>query len=452
MTKPTMTSQWDPGNYKPLDMSKIPGYPQQMPLEYKNLLPRFTGGDRERVDYHMRNFWDFFLSHPIADDAEDLVMKLFSASLYCNAREWYDNLPDASITTMEQFEETFLRRWGIQLEDIPVLLKRLEHIKQTEDETVRDFQDRFEDILYQIPESHHPEEKYLVHLYTHALLVHLGFPLSKRSPRTLNEAHSMAARIEQNISLSEIRYLFTSGTLSMESLVALENFIVDFQEEGEQTMDQHRTVEDTVEELEPKQNDEVSTCAPPSDEAIHEPFPPAQQEDDEVSCFPFQDFDDTLFHDSESEGEMESSNEVDIPCCTIEDEGAIYEDETMMHVEDTQVLKAPAQEETVSYPPLQDFDDSLLYDLGNEEEMDEPLNVLNPSCYDTDSDIVDIDEFIHVGRRKWDVVGYDMDPIYDIENHFQVLPSQLSQQITFDFDQWQQGDDIFTHTFPNTQG
>jgi hypothetical protein len=108
----------------------------------------------------------------------------------------------------------------------------------------------------------------------------------------------------------------------MESLVTLENFIVDFQEEGEQTMDQHRTVEDTVEELEPKQNDEVSTCAPPSDEVVHKPFPPTQQKDDEVSCFPFQNFDDTLFHDSESEGEMESSNEVDIPCCTIEDEGA----------------------------------------------------------------------------------------------------------------------------------
>jgi hypothetical protein len=85
--------------------------------------------------------------------------------------------------------------------------------------------------------------------------------------------------------------------------------------------------------------------------------------------------------------------------------------------------------------------------LGNEEEMDEPLNVLNPPCYDTKTNIVDIDEFIHVGRRKWDVVGYDMDLIYDIQNHFQVLPSQLSQHDTFDFDQWKQGDDIFTHTF-----
>jgi hypothetical protein len=76
----------------------------------------------------------------------------------------------------------------------------------------------------------------------------------------------------------------------------------------------------------------------------------------------------------------------------------------------------------VSYPPLQNFDDFLLYDLGNEKEMDEPLNVLNHPCYDTDTDIVDIDEFIHVGGHKWDVVGYYMDPIYDIENHFQVFP------------------------------
>jgi hypothetical protein len=55
----------------------------------------------------------------------------------------------------------------------------------------------------------------------------------------------------------------------------------------------------------------------------------------------------------------------------------------------------------------------------------------NLACYDTDSDIVDnIDEFIRVGRRRWDIIGYGMDPIYDIENHFQVLPLQLSQQIT----------------------
>jgi hypothetical protein len=71
-----------------------------------------------------------------------------------------------------------------------------------------------------------------------------------------------------------------------------------------------------------------------------------------------------LFHDSENEGEMGSPNEVNIPCCTLEDKGAIHEDETITHAENTKVLEAPAQEETVSYPPPQDFDNSLLYDGG----------------------------------------------------------------------------------------
>jgi hypothetical protein len=40
--------------------------------------------------------------------------------------------------------------------------------------------------------------------------------------------------------------------------------------------------------------------------------------------------------------------------------------------------------------------------------LEEPLDVLNPSCYDKGNDMIDnIDEFIHVGKRKWDVISYN---------------------------------------------
>jgi hypothetical protein len=130
MMKPMMASQWDPRNYKPLDMSNILGYPQQMPFEYINFLPGFSGGDRERADYHMRNLWNFFLSYPIDDYDEEVVMKILSAMLYYNVKKWYDNLHEANITTMEQFEKFFLEKWGIQQEDIPILLEELKHIRQ----------------------------------------------------------------------------------------------------------------------------------------------------------------------------------------------------------------------------------------------------------------------------------------------------------------------------------
>jgi hypothetical protein len=102
----------------------------------------------------------------------------------------------------------------------------------------------------------------------------------------------------------------------------------------------------------------------------------------------------------------------------------------------------------VSFFPLQDFDDALFYDLGRKEVLKDPLVALTPSCYDEENNLVNnIDEFIHVGRRKWDVVGYDMDLAYNIENHLQVLHLQLSQQVTPNPDIEQQGDDIITDTF-----
>jgi hypothetical protein len=61
--------------------------------------------------------------------------------------------------------------------------------------------------------------------------------------------------------------------------------------------------------------------------------------------------------------------------------------------------------------------------------------------------IENIDEFIHVGGRKWDVIFYDGDPIYDIEGHFQLFPSQPSYEIVTDSDIWKQGDDIITDVF-----
>jgi len=71
--------------------------------------------------------------------------------------------------------------------------------------------------------------------------------------------------------------------------------------------------------------------------------------------------------------------------------------------------------------------------------LEGPLDVLSHSCYDKGNDMVNnIDEFIRVGKHKWDVIGYDGDPIYNIEGHFQMLPLQLSYEITNNSDIWQQ--------------
>jgi hypothetical protein len=203
--------------------------------------------------------------------------------------------------------------------------------------------------------------------------------------------------------------------------------------------------------------DEMLTCAPPSDEAIQDPILPAQEEENEVNHFPFQVFDDTLFYDSEGEEVRESLDELDPSYCdegedVIEEES--HEDEVLRSSlpfdEVIQAFDAPTHEEvnTVSCFPFQDFDDALFCDLESEKVLEEPLDVLNPSCYDKGNDMIDnIDEFIHVGRCKWDVVGSNEGPIYDMEGHLQMFPLQLSYEVTTNSDIWQQGDGMVTYMF-----
>jgi hypothetical protein len=235
MTNPTMTSQWDPGSYIPLDMSKIPGYPRKMPPRYESFLPRFHGTDEDCPKSHMRRFWKFFRHFPVDDEAEDLVMKLFSASLHGEARRWYNDLPAASIHSMEHFERVFLARWTMEMEDIQSLLKELEDIKQAESETVRDYCARFRKAFYQIPLGCRPKDKYLVYLFTNGFQVHLSFLLDKRKPKTVLEAHKMAMEIEKSLLMTKTDAM---DTLSMMKLVSHENFVEDTQEKGKQIVDQ----------------------------------------------------------------------------------------------------------------------------------------------------------------------------------------------------------------------
>jgi hypothetical protein len=181
----------------------------------------------------------------------DVVTKCFPTTLHENDKKWYDELPDGSITSMNQLEEVFLKKWGIKLEEIQTFLKRLQSARQAKNETVWNFQNRFEGLLYQHPKDHYPQDKDLVYLFTNALLVHLGFLVSKNNPKTLHEVGNMALQIKENILLSRIKNVFSLGSEinDLKKLVSLEISTDDFQEEGKQVIDQHNTKGNALDEV-----------------------------------------------------------------------------------------------------------------------------------------------------------------------------------------------------------
>jgi hypothetical protein len=105
-------------------------------------------------------------------------------------------------------------------------------------------------------------------------------------------------------------------------------------EEQDFSHDSIECSEDTTRKV--NYEDEAPVTAPQSDEALQDPIPPAQDEENEVSHFPFQFFDDTLFYDSESEEEMEPLDKLDPLYLKIEDvEADLPLDEVI------QILEAP---------------------------------------------------------------------------------------------------------------
>jgi hypothetical protein len=146
------------------------------------------------------------------------------------------------------------------------------------------------------------------------------------------------------------------------------------------------------------------------------------------------------------EGHQPLREEQELPHDSVEDnEETPHEDEVLVSTppfdEVIQASIPPTHEEEnmVSYTPFQDFDDALFYDSESEEVLEEPLDALEPSCYNKIDDVItNIYEFIHIGRHKWDVICHDGDPIYDIEGHFQLSPLQQPCVISIDSNVWKQ--------------
>jgi hypothetical protein len=58
----------------------------------------------------------------------------------------------------------------------------------------------------------------------------------------------------------------------------------------------------------------------------------------------------------------------------------------------------------VSYTPFQVFYVDTFHEWESEDVLEEPLDALDPSCYNKNDDVIEnIDYFIHFGRCKWDV-------------------------------------------------
>jgi hypothetical protein len=69
-----------------------------------------------------------------------------------------------------------------------MLLIRLNNLVKQDNDTVREFHDKFENLMQKIPVSHHPSDSLLLFLYTKAFTEQMGYILRDKTPKTIQEA------------------------------------------------------------------------------------------------------------------------------------------------------------------------------------------------------------------------------------------------------------------------
>ena len=112
----------------------------------------------------MDKFCESYDFHQSLKEHPDTFMKLFLASLTGNARKWSTNLPRKILTTYEDLKQVFLQIWGV-MEDMASLYSQYLKICKQNDETVREFNDRFNTLLGLIDFDFLPESTILIQYF-----------------------------------------------------------------------------------------------------------------------------------------------------------------------------------------------------------------------------------------------------------------------------------------------
>lgn len=177
------------------DFSGIMMCPYPIPNKIRTAIPKFTGSNAVTGEAHCKVFdaviEDFGLPY------EDVKIRLFMQSLIEDARDWFRTLPDASIRSLVEFKSLFLEQYGDH--NIPEFaLHEIISIKKEYNESVVDFNKRFNRVPNKIPNRMKPVPEVSILYYINAYDSETNYELRTRNPKDLQDVMKVAIIIENN--------------------------------------------------------------------------------------------------------------------------------------------------------------------------------------------------------------------------------------------------------------
>lgn len=108
---------------------------------------KFVGNNVVTTEEHLKYFMDMLNDYDV--EHEYVVMKLFIQSLVEYARDWYRGLPNASISSWDEFEMCLEEQYG-DTTNTSFMLNEFNNIKKSLNEPVTEFNLRFQKAMYKL--------------------------------------------------------------------------------------------------------------------------------------------------------------------------------------------------------------------------------------------------------------------------------------------------------------
>jgi uncharacterized FlaG/YvyC family protein len=181
--------------YRQLDFYGIRGFPNDITKELKKAIPKFSGNGIESAENHCINLKSII--QEFEEFNEDVYMKLFAQSLIEDAAEWFRSLPDGAISSWDEFVNQFTEQFGNQNET-SFASHEITSMKKNQNETVAEFNKRFNKVLNKIPREIQPVDDFLINFYMSAFDSKTNYEIRSHKPQSLAHALKIAMMIEND--------------------------------------------------------------------------------------------------------------------------------------------------------------------------------------------------------------------------------------------------------------
>lgn len=148
------------------DALAIPGRKNCLPNQLEKLLPIFNLDVKESTKDHIKKI--MLMNRLMSVQEKYVVCILFMYTIKWKASTWYFSLIESSITSWNQFQTSFLDKFGEDETPI-VLVLELSHIRMDRKEKVKDFNQHFLSWRNRIPAESRPSEGVVTEFYTSSL-------------------------------------------------------------------------------------------------------------------------------------------------------------------------------------------------------------------------------------------------------------------------------------------